>query len=219
MSTTTTPPTGTPPDREALGTFLFKAALVAIIAAAFVIPLSLLAMPYIEFFNDMAIQPKAKAQGLYGRTSGERLVVERAALPGTIPQGYRPYPFEGTGPGTAIKAGEELANPLAPVTENVERGRHVYEIYCVTCHGKLGDGDGPVVGPNRFPAPPSLTTKQVKGYRDGHLYHVITRGQNSMPSYAEIVPPHDRWAAIHFVRALWYTIKDNVDAEKEGTKE
>jgi mono/diheme cytochrome c family protein len=37
---------------------------------------------------------------------------------------------------------------------------------------------------------------------DGHIFHVITKGQGVMPSYAQQVQPEDRWAVIHYIRAL-----------------
>ena len=63
-------------------------------------------------------------------------------------------------------------------------------------------GTGPIVGPALFPAPPSLHTKAARDFKDGRIFHVITRGQNTMPSYADKLTVEDRWAVIHFVRAL-----------------
>ncbi|HZE19942.1 MAG TPA: cytochrome c, partial [Candidatus Angelobacter sp.] len=54
----------------------------------------------------------------------------------------------------------------------------------------------------KFPMPPSLLSEKVSGWPDGRIYHVITRGQNLMPSYSSQILPEDRWAVIHYVRAL-----------------
>ncbi len=83
----------------------------------------------------------------------------------------------------------------------MERGREVYNTYCIACHGEKGDADGSVTGPNRYPAPPSLHTDQARGYSDGTIFHILTRGMNQMPSYAWEVGPEDRWKTIHYVRA------------------
>ena len=64
-------------------------------------------------------------------------------------------------------------------------GQELYDIHCIACHGKLGVGDGPVTGPDRFPAPPSLHTDQARGYTDGTIFHIITKGTEKMPSYAD----------------------------------
>jgi mono/diheme cytochrome c family protein len=72
--------------------------------------------------------------------------------------------------------------------------------YCVVCHGPKGDGQGYIVP--KFPMPPSLYSPKVTNWPDGRIYHVITHGQNLMPSYASQILPEDRWAVIHYVRAL-----------------
>jgi mono/diheme cytochrome c family protein len=196
-----------PPDEwrlsPELARALFRAVLVAIIAAAFVIPLGLIAVPYIEFFNDMAVQPRGNAQGLYGRTANQRLPVERLPVPGTIPRGYETYPFQAATKEAARTAGEKLVNPVRPTMADLERGRFVYKTYCYPCHGEHGDGDGPVVGPDRYPAPPSLTSETVKKYPDGQIFHIITKGVvDRMPGYEQQIPRPDRWKAVWFVRAL-----------------
>jgi hypothetical protein len=50
--------------------------------------------------------------------------------------------------------------------------------------------------------PPSLKAERAVQMRDGQLFHVITRGQGNMASYAVQVRPEDRWKAILHVRAL-----------------
>lgn len=182
----------------------YKAALLAMVASAVVIPLGLVALPFIEFFNGMAAQPKAKTQMTYGRVFGEALEVARDPVPGTLPRGYEPYRFEhfGNTLDEAIAVGSMLENPLPVTREHLEKGREVYNIYCITCHGAKGEGDGPVIGPNRFPAPPSLHTDQARGYRDGTIYHFITKGQGKMPSHALQIEPEERWQVILYLRAL-----------------
>ena len=51
--------------------------LIGLIVAAVAVPLALLGLPYLEIFNDMAVQPKGKTQGLYGWFQDEARVVER----------------------------------------------------------------------------------------------------------------------------------------------
>ena len=42
----------------------------------------------------------------------------------------------------------------------------------------------------------------MRNWSDGNIYHVITNGQNVMPSYASQVSREDRWAIIHYIRVL-----------------
>lgn len=209
---------------------MFKATLVTLVAAAFVIPLALAATPFIEFFNGMAAQPKGKAQMTYGRTFGEELLVTREPAPGSVPRGWHPYPLaylterideaKAADPEmdpTLIsemeleavrQAGELLTNPVPLSEESLLRGKNRYDIFCIVCHGPRGQADGPTTGTNpvtgvpRFPAPPSLHTEQAQGYQDGAIYHIITQGMGQMPGYSDKLSEEDRWQVIHYVRAL-----------------
>jgi mono/diheme cytochrome c family protein len=183
---------------------MYKLTLGGAIVLAIVIPLALVALPFIEFFNGMAAQPKGKAQATYGRTYGEELLVGRAPVEGTIPHGYMPYPYEQLENtlDAAKQVGEQLENPIPVTMENLQRGRELYNINCKVCHGGRGEGDGSVVGPGRFPAPPSLHTKEALEYKDGTLYHIMTKGIGQMPAYAEKLDPDQRWLVAHYVGVL-----------------
>jgi mono/diheme cytochrome c family protein len=105
-------------------------------------------------------------------------------------------------------------NALPKTTENLARGRQRYEIHCAVCHGYSGRGDG-IVGRRMAVRPPSFHAKapgdlpgtvykpQVLTYNDGEIFDVITTGKGTtMQPYAIQVTPRDRWAIIHYIRAL-----------------
>ena len=112
-----------------------------------------------------------------------------------VARGKKPYHYD-----TVEDAEKALVNPLPRSMANLSRGQRVFNIYCITCHGERGYGDGPVVNP--FPIPKSLQSDAMLKWNDGHLFHVITKGQGVMPSYAQQIQAEDRWAVIHYVRAL-----------------
>jgi mono/diheme cytochrome c family protein len=183
----------------------FKATLVALVAAAFVIPLAFLALPYLEPFNDMAVQPKGKAQGLYGWFTDQALVVERRPVEGTLPMDVFPHPIAGKDEASAKLANDTLENPLLSTKDVLLRGQKIFNRICITCHGPTAEGDGRIQGPGLFPAPPSLHTDTARAFKDGRIFHVITRGQNKMPPYADVLTPDERWSVVHYVRALQQT--------------
>ena len=80
------------------------------------------------------------------------------------------------------------------------RGKHLFNTYCIVCHGPMGEGDGFIIP--KFPRPPSLQSDKVRGWPDGRFYHVMTAGQNLMPSYASQIAREDRWAIAHYIRVL-----------------
>ena len=91
-----------------------------------------------------------------------------------------------------------------PITVNmdvVKRGQERYNIYCTPCHGSVGDGKGIVVSKGYIP-PTDFHTDLVRGYKDGHIYSVISNGIRNMPAYAHQISPKDRWAIVAYVRAL-----------------
>lgn len=183
---------------------MFKATLVATVAAAFVIPLAMVALPFIEFFNGMAAQQKGKSQMTYGRVFGLELMVERPPVDGAIPRNYETYPFAelGNDAKDAEKAGAAWLNPRPLTLENLRSGQRIFETLCIACHGRKAQGDGGATGPNRMPAPPSLHTDRARGFKDGTIYHIIMKGTGKMPSYADKISPENRWNTILYVRAL-----------------
>jgi mono/diheme cytochrome c family protein len=123
---------------------------------------------------------------------------------GSIPRGYISPAFEDK-PNTievAREVGRQLNNPVPINMANMRSGQKLYSIYCIVCHGQRGEGDGPVTGPDRFPAPPSLHTDQALNYKDGTIYHVITKGVGKMSGYSDKLDAQERWQVIHYLRAL-----------------
>ncbi|MHC5010157.1 MAG: c-type cytochrome [Planctomycetota bacterium] len=191
--------------------FRFKATLIGLVAASVVVPLLILAVPYLELFNDMAVQPVAKPQGDYGWFTDQALMVPRPPVPGTVPMddlGFTPYVMEGETPEEAAQRAEEtLSNPLLPTLDVLKRGQKYFNIYCIVCHGPRGEANGPIVGPDLFPAPLSLHSPQALAFEDGRIFHVISVGQRDMPSYADKLTWEERWSVVHYVRALQRTMQ------------
>lgn len=183
---------------------IFKAILGLIMAAAFVVPLGFVSMPYLEFFNGMAVQRKAKAQSYYGHMFGEQLIGSQLPVEGTLPRGVVLHPEELAGnlQEQIDLAGKILVNTTEITLENLQQGQKVYDTFCIACHGVEGKGDGSVVGPDRFPAPTSLHDATIKGYKDGSIYQVISNGKGKMHGYADMIVPDDRWAVVNYVRVL-----------------
>jgi mono/diheme cytochrome c family protein len=121
---------------------------------------------------------------------------------GTIAHGQSPLHYQAT-PQDAIRAGLELHNPYSEKdTARRERGGTVFVNFCQVCHGPLGQGNGPVTQGGGFPPPASLLADRAVQMKDGQMFHVLTYGQNNMPSFAAQLTPDDRWSVILHVRML-----------------
>ena len=147
-------------------------------------------VPFDWMWHQQKIRSQSKSD-FFQNKSGMREPVN-----GTVARGFLPYEYKGM-PDSSIKL---LANPIAVSKESLERGQERFNIYCSPCHGYFGDGDGRMRG--QFPKPPSLHNQKVLNWTDGNIYHVITNGQNVMPSYSEQVSVDDRWAIVNYIRVL-----------------
>lgn len=120
----------------------------------------------------------------------------RRPVEGTVARGFIPYEFAGMPDSMVVPT----PNPL-PVNQKVlDLGKKRYDTYCSPCHGFYGKGDSRLRG--QFPVPPTLHSEKVMNWKDANIYHVITNGQNTMPSYASSISRDDRWAIIHYLRVL-----------------
>lgn len=91
--------------------------------------------------------------------------------------------------------------PLEVTPALLRRGRQRFEIHCVACHGRVGDGEGFVVR-RGFPRPPSYHTERLRHAPAGHLFDVVTNGFGRMFGFDGEISLADRWAIVAYVQAL-----------------
>ncbi len=150
---------------------------------------------YTEPFNWMHHQARIDAQ-VPSKFFGENNFSMRTPPKGTAARGFAPYQYKGQ----PELAEANLTNPLPPTRENLEVGKTKYDIYCSPCHGYHALGYARLNG--QFPNPPSLHSEKVRNWGDGRIFHIITEGQNSMPSYSTQLSKEEKWKVILYVRAL-----------------
>lgn len=170
-------------------TFLIAVALVTSGVTYF----ALNKLLYMQPFTWMMEQPKLNPQkpsNLFADGFGMR-----TPLQGTVARGFLPYPYMGQTNPTEV-----LQNPFLPTNENLKLGEQKYLTFCSPCHGNFGDGDSRLRG--QFPNPPSLHSTRAREFSDGMIYHIITNGQNIMPSYASQITREERWAIVNYIRVL-----------------
>lgn len=92
-----------------------------------------------------------------------------------------------------------LTSPVQPTEDSIKRGENRYNIYCATCHGDTGKGDGPVG--LKYITPTDLTSEYVQTKPDGDIFYTITFGGLAiMPSYEESVASEDRWHIVNYIK-------------------
>jgi hypothetical protein len=97
---------------------------------------------------------------------------------------------------------EEKDKMPFPVTIKVlRRGQERFNIYCSTCHSRVGNGLGAIV--ERGYKPAANFHDQVRLAQPlSHYFYVMTHGYGAMPDYSAQITPVDRWAIAAYIRAL-----------------
>jgi len=132
----------------------------------------------------------------------------QAPVEGTIARGKVPYDYMNNEAGYQ-KAKDSLRSPLkvkAPLDSiyrvskvNLAQGKHLYDIYCATCHGLQGDGQGDLVKNEKFLGVPNYKDRVIT---EGSIYHVIMFGRNLMGSHSSQLNAKERWQVTHYVEQL-----------------
>ncbi|MBU3011246.1 cytochrome c [Polaribacter vadi] len=169
---------------------------IALIVFASIISCNNKRKPQLEYMPDMYESVAYDANGAEGINNKP---VNSKPVAGTIPRGGHPaYDIPDTAEGYD-KAKAELKNPLEASEENLEKGKALYEIYCISCHGKKGDGNGYLSQAEKFEGIPSYNDRDINA---GSIYHVIMYGKNLMGSHSSQLTYNERWQIIHYVENL-----------------
>jgi mono/diheme cytochrome c family protein len=142
--------------------------------------------------QDMADQPRynpLSPSTFFADGRSERPLIENTVARGSIADDALVIPKDSN------------AFPLPVNATLLERGEDRYKIFCTPCHGLQGDGNG-FVAMRGMKHPPSYHLERLREAPVGYFYDVVTNGFGVMPSYAEQIPPRDRWAIIAYIRVL-----------------
>lgn len=171
--------------------------------------------PQIWVFPDMKKQDKVKfetSSPFFADGRGSRRPVLHTVAQETY-HADLPYSTGIAADGTYV-----ARNPEAIDREILLRGQAKFNVYCAPCHDKTGSGRGIVAAKSNW-IPGNLHEDRIVNFVDGELFHVITAGRRSMPSYRFQIPEKDRWAIVAYVRVLqraWLGKLDEVPTETQG---
>lgn len=149
--------------------------------------------------DDMSAQPR------YNPLASSALFADarsaRPPVPGTVHREESLDPASSRG----VAAGRLLLTLPVPLSrELLLRGQERFNIFCAPCHSPVGDGDGMVVR-RGFRRPPSFHEDRLRLAPLGHFFEVITNGMATMPRYAYLITPRDRWAIAAYIRVLQHS--------------
>ena len=92
-------------------------------------------------------------------------------------------------------------NPAKPTTESLAKGKKMYTVDCLMCHGKDGDGKGDL-GADYKTIPDFTNPDALKNHTDGELFYVTRKGKGEMPPEDNRAKDDDIWNMVNYVRAF-----------------
>jgi mono/diheme cytochrome c family protein len=158
-----------------------------------------------EYMPDMYRSPSLETYVDYGELRGKQgndslrnVLNARKPVAGTIHRGFSPYPYANSIDGYN-EAGEKLTSAMPYTEQSVAKGKELYGMFCVHCHGTTGQGDGSLVEREVFPPLPIKFNESLV-LSEGKMFHSITFGKNLMGAHASQLNQEERWQLIHFIR-------------------
>lgn len=101
----------------------------------------------------------------------------------------------------APASADSVKSPLVASPESIAKGEELYNMYCFSCHGDTGYGDGPAGGSLGI-RPANFHDKKVINQKDGSLFWKLTNGKGNMPPFKEALSEEQRWQLVTFLREL-----------------
>ncbi|MCC5829012.1 MAG: cytochrome c [Phycisphaeraceae bacterium] len=219
--------------------WLVSGVVIAVLLS--LVPLSLLLRarvttsehPRMHLIQDMGVQPSFGPQAASPVFADGRAM--RPPPPGTVAVGqlreddhyYRGFVWERDEEGRLRQRFfNELPDQVVVDSAFMERGRERYNIFCATCHGMDGHGDGLVtqrameIGGIGWIRRDLLgPTYDRENYTDGEMFNVITHGIRSMGPYGSQISVEDRWAIVAYLRALQRSQRTGIEDLEPGELE
>lgn len=105
--------------------------------------------------------------------------------------------------GDYFKSAEDVN--LIELTEENEKaifnkGKELFKINCVHCHGEKGDGKGPMVESGAYMGVPDFAN--LKELSDGQVFYSIYYGKGMMGAHAPLMNNKEIWTVVHYINKL-----------------
>ena len=132
--------------------------------------------------------------------------IMRQKAPGTVAIGMSDYYV------ASREDAEKLANPVKSDAKSVAKGKRLFAVNCLPCHGDISKKPyvPGAVGAKALQIPPDLTGvtyqppvaggESTQGRTDGSIYATIHFGIRLMPGHGWKLSPTDHWDIVNYIR-------------------
>lgn len=113
----------------------------------------------------------------------------------------------------------DISALLQPTKEQTARGEQLFKVYCSSCHGLDGKGDGPAAASlNPKPRDFHSTTGWKNGRLLSDMFKTVAEGipGSAMVSFAASIPASDRLAIIDYIRFTFGTFPKDSPEELQA---
>ncbi len=111
------------------------------------------------------------------------------------------YPAQVNEPWKAPASADSIKSPFAFTEETANKGEEHYNLYCLSCHGETGHGDGPA-GTQLVIKPANFHDERVTKQSNGAIFWKLSNGRGFMPPFKEVLKEDERWQVVSYLRKL-----------------
>ena len=99
---------------------------------------------------------------------------------------------------------DTLKSPYHEEPLTLAQGEELFTLYCSSCHGETGYGDG-AAGGALGQKPANFHDTLVKAQSDGSLFWKMSNGRGNMPPFQDVFTAEQRWQLVAYIRHLGKT--------------
>ena len=103
-------------------------------------------------------------------------------------------------PNAELLASAFARNPFPKSAQSANRGRVLFQKYCMVCHGPEGHGDGVAQLSERPDDLAEIARPPV--FPDGVVVYRISNGVDLMPAWKDSLSPNEIWDLVNYIRAI-----------------
>lgn len=99
---------------------------------------------------------------------------------------------------------DTLSSPYHDEPLTLANGEELFGLYCASCHGESGYGDG-AAGGALGQKPANFHDSLVKKQSNGALFWKMSNGRGNMPPFQDVFTAEQRWQLVAYLRKLSVT--------------